>query len=157
MKRAILVLMLGATALLSACAMPGTAHRARSYEGRPEKAMLAVLRSVNADDAQRAAVLTAYDRHNPALTQLAKDWTQIEREWIALDRHDPDFADKAAGLAQRRQQVAAQQMVEGAAFEREVATALTPAQWTDWQELWDLVGVPNDACGPDGPMGPGRR
>lgn len=140
--------------LLSACATPGAVTHAQSYEGRSEKAVLAVLRTVKADEAQRAAILAAYDRHNPTLERLTKDWTQIEQDWTALDRRAADFNEQAAALAQRRQQVAAQQLTEGAAFEREVAAALTPEQWTDWRELWDLVATPraND-CGPGGPGG----
>lgn len=153
MKFLIPISAFGAVLMLSACASTAPASRAQSFEGRSEKALLAVLRNVNADDKQRIAVLTAYDRHNPALTKLAEDWDQIDQDWAALDRRAEDFAQKAAALAQRRQQIAAQQLIDGAAFEREVAAALTPEQWTDWQELWDLVGTP-DGCGP---AGPGRR
>jgi hypothetical protein len=153
MKILIPIATLGAALLLSACASSAPMVRAQSYEGRSEKALLAVLRNVKADDAQRTAVLAAYDRHNPSLTRLAEEWDQIEKDWAELDRRADDFTAKAAALAQRRQQIAAQQMIDGAAFERDVAALLTPEQWTDWQELWDLVGAP-EACGPGGP---GRR
>lgn len=144
---------LGAALLMSACATSAPMTRAQSYEGRSEKAVLAVLRNVNADDAQRTAVLAVYDRHNPVLTRLAEEWDQIEKDWTELDRRAEDFSAKATVMAQRRQQIAAQQLIDGAAFEREVAALLTPAQWADWQELWDLVGAP-EGCGPGGP---GRR
>lgn len=156
MKILIRLLLLVSALSLVACASSGPIVRAQSYEGRSEKALLAVLRSVKADDGQRTAILAAYDRHNPVLTRLADDSDQINVEWQALDRRAADFTGKAGGLAQRRQQLAAQQLVEGAAFEVAVATVLTPAQWTDWQELWDLVAAPDDRCGPGG-MGPGRR
>lgn len=147
--------LLCAALLLSACAAPGPVTRAERHEGRSEKAILAVLRAVDADDAQRKTILAAYDRHNPVLTQAAADWQRIAQEWVALDRRAADFTSRSEALAAQRQQIAARQFTESAAFEREVAAALTETQWRDWQELWDLVATPETACAPDAP--PGRR
>lgn len=157
MKRVAVLLGLIPPLLLSACASAPPLRRAESYEGRPEKAMLAVLRTVKADDAQRAAILEAFDRHNPKLLKLADDWQQVEQEWTGLDRKAPAFTDQVKALADRRQQIATQQLVEGAEFEREVAAVLSAEQWKDWEELWAMVGAPEGLCGPGGPGGGGRR
>jgi hypothetical protein len=148
-------LLLLAASLLVGCGSAPLVPSAESFEGRPEKAALAVLRNVEASDEQRAKILAAFDRDNPKMLKLDQEWEEITRQWEQLNRADPKFLADADALSARRMDVAKQQIVVGAAFEHEVASVLTPDQWKDWKELWALVGEGN-ACGPGG-RGGGRR
>lgn len=146
-----------AVGLLAGCASAPMVPPAQSFEGRSEKAALAVLRNVEASDEQRGKILAAFDRSNPAMLKLDQEWEEITHQWEQLNRADPKFLSEAEALSARRSDVARQQIVAGAAFEHEVASVLTPEQWKDWQELWALVGEGN-ACGPGGGRrGGGRR
>lgn len=138
-----------AAALFAGCAGRPMLPPAESFEGRTEKAALAVLRNVEADDAQREKILAAFDRQNPTMLKLDQEWDELARQWGRLDRTGAQFLAEAEALSVRRMNVAKQQIVAGAAFESEVAAVLTPAQWKDWQELWSLVADGN-ACGPGG-------
>lgn len=141
--------------LLSACASAPAMRPAESFEGRSEKAMLAVLRNVEATDEQRARILDTFDRHNPNLVKLANEWEDITLQWDRLNRADAAFLTQAAALSDKRMSIARQQLIEGAQFEQDVATTLTPEQWTEWTQLWTLVGEGANSCGPRG--GPGGR
>ena len=141
--------------LVSACASNPVLPPAQSFEGRDEKATLAVLRNVEATDPQRERILAAYDRHNPTLIKLADEWRDLRLQWERLDRRDPGFAATAETIAARRTAVAGEQIRVAAAFEQEVAATLSAGQWKDWQELWSLVGDPYEICG--GPGGGFRR
>jgi len=143
-----------AVSLLTGCGSSPLVPSAESFEGRPEKAALAVLRNVEASDEQRAKILAAFDQSNPTMLKLDHEWEEITRQWEQLNRTDPKFLADAEALSARRMDVAKQQIVVGAAFEHEVALVLTPDQWKDWKELWSLVGEGN-ACGPGGRGGPG--
>ena len=145
-----LLLPLLAAGLLSACAGTPLIPPAQSFEGRSEKSALAVLRNVEADDAQRAKILAAYDQYNPAMLQLGRDWAELTREWTQLDRTRPDFWGAAESLAQRRMKVARQQFDAAAACEHEGASVLSAEQWAEWQELWALTGEGTLVCGPGG-------
>ena len=142
--------------LLAGCASDPFIPPAESYEGRSEKAALAVLRSVEADDTQRAKILAAFDQNNPTMIKLDQEWAALTRQWNQLDRASPNFLAEADALSTRRSDIARQQIVSAAAFEREVASVLTPGQWKDWKELWALVGEGN-ACGPGGGYRGGPR
>ena len=138
-----------AAGLLAGCASNPVLPPAESFEGRSEKAALAVLRNVEADDAQREKILAAFDQQNPRMVRLDEEWDELTRQWERLDRTGAQFKAEAEALSIRRMNVARDQIVAGAAFESEVAAVLTPAQWKDWQELWALVADSN-ACGPGG-------
>ncbi len=143
-----------AAGLLAGCAgapmMP-----AESYEGRSEKATLAVLRNVEADDSQREKILASFDHNNPTMLKLDEQWADLTRQWNRLNRTDAQFLSDAEALSTKRMDVAKQQIVAAAAFEHDVAAVLTPAQWKDWQELWALVGDEKSFCGPGGRRGGG--
>jgi hypothetical protein len=144
--------------LVSACAGDPVLPPAQSYEGRDEKSALAVLRNVEATDPQREKILAAYDKYNPTLLKLAGEWRDLRRQWEHLDRADPGFAAAAQTLSTRRGEVASEQIRVATAFEQEVTATLTPQQWKDWQELWTLVGDPQEMCGgPGGGMRHRRR
>lgn len=136
--------------LASACAGNPVFPPAQSFEGRDEKATLAVLRNVEATDPQRERILAAYDRHNPTLIKLATEWSDLRQQWERLDRRDPGFATTAEAIAVRRTAIAGEQIRVAAAFEQEVASTLSAGQWKDWQELWSLVGDPYEICGGPG-------
>jgi hypothetical protein len=140
---------------VSACASNPVLPPAQSFEGRDEKAMLAVLRNVEATDPQREKILAAYDRYNPAMLGLAQQWRELGTEWERLDRRDPGFVTAADALAARRTAVAGEQIRLASAFEQEIAATLTAGQWKDWQELWSLVGDPHEVCGGPGGSAPG--
>jgi hypothetical protein len=153
-----LVLTSAVVLLLTACASDPVLPPAQSFEGRDEKSALAVLRNVQATDPQREKILAAYDKYNPALLKLAGEWRDLRRQWERLDRADPGFAAAAQTIAARRGEVAGEQIKLAAAFEQDVSATLTPQQWKDWQELWMLVGDPQEMCGgPGGGMRHRRR
>jgi Spy/CpxP family protein refolding chaperone len=141
--------------LVSACASDPVLPPAQSYDGRDEKGVLAVLRNVEATDPQREKILASYDKHNPTLLKLAQEWRELRTQWGKLDRKDPGFAAAAEAIASRRMAVAGEQIREAASFEQEIVAVLTPEQWKDWQELWLLIGDPQELCG--GPGGGFRR
>lgn len=141
--------------LLGACATDPVLPPAQSFEGRDEKGVLAVLRSVEATDPQREKVLASFDQYNPTLLKLAHEWRDLRGQWERLDRRDPAFAASAETIAVRRTAIAGEQIRLAAAFEQQVAATLTPEQWKDWQELWSLVGDPMELCGGPG-GGPAR-
>ena len=145
--------------LVSACASEPMLPAAQSFEGRDEKSVFAVLRNVEATDPQRDTILASYDKYNPTLLKLATEWRDLRKQWEHLDRTDPGFAAAAETLATRRGEVASEQIRLAANFEHDVAAALTPQQWKDWQELWSLVGDPHEMCGggPSGGMRHRRR
>lgn len=143
--------------LVSACASNPVLPPSQSFEGRDEKGLLAVLRNVEATDPQREKILAAYDKHNPALLKLAHEWRDLRAQWERLDRSDAGFAAAAEAIAVRRMAVAGEQIRVAAAFEQEVAGTLTADQWKDWQELWSLIGDPQEMCaGPGGGFRGGR-
>ena len=143
--------------LVTACASDPVLPPAQSFEGRDEKGVLAVLRVIEATDPQREKILAAYDRDNPTLLRLANEWRDVRRQWERLDRRDTGFAAAAEAIASRRMQIASEQIRVAATFEQEVAAALTPEQWKEWQELWTLIGDPLELCGGPGGGFRGRR
>ena len=155
MKTALPTFLVLAAGLLAGCASSPMMPPSESYEGRSEKAALAVLRNVEADDSQREKILASFDRNNPAMLKLDEQWADLTRQWNRLNRTDAQFLSDAEALSTKRMDVAKQQIVAAAAFEHDVAEVLTPAQWKDWQELWALVGDEKSVCGPGGRHGGG--
>lgn len=144
--------------LVTACATEPVLPPAQSFEGRDEKGVLAVLRVVEATDSQREKILAAYDRDNPTLIKLAGQWRDLRRQWERLDRRDAGFVAAAEVIATQRMAVAAEQIRIAARFEQDVAATLEPEQWKEWQELWILIGDPQELCtGPGGGMRGRRR
>lgn len=139
-----------AAAVLSACATSAPAPLSDSFDGLSEKAALYALREVQATDDQRRKFLEVYDRNNPKLVRLSRERIAIAEQWNRLDRTDEAFLSQAAALSERRAAVAQQQMVEEAAFERDVATVLGPEQWKDWQGFWASVASAEGECGSGG-------
>ncbi|MGQ0698514.1 MAG: hypothetical protein ACT4PZ_09755 [Panacagrimonas sp.] len=139
--------------LCSACASAPPAYLPDNFDGLSEKAALYALREVEATDDQRKKFLESYDRHNPTLVKLSKERAAIAEQWTRLDRTDEAFLSQAAALADRRAAIAQQQMVEEAAFERDVAALLGPEQWKEWQAFWIGVAIADSQYGPGG----GRR
>lgn len=127
--------------LLSACASAPPAALSENFDGLSEKAVLYALREIQATDDQRKKFLETYDRHNPKLVKLSKERIAIAEQWNQLNRMDDAFLSQAAALSERRAVVVQQQMVEEAAFERDVATILGPEQWKDWQSFWASVAA----------------
>jgi len=100
----------------------------------PEKLMLAALTKVKATDAQRLAVLDAYDSRNGKLLELGRRSREIVAQWHRLDRTASDFEPRIDALAAQWAEVNAAEMKVRAGYEHAVATQLTPSQWSDWQD-----------------------
>lgn len=134
----ILVAALLASALL-ACASDPELQRP-DLGATPEKLMLNALTKVQASDAQRLAVLNAYDARNGQLVELGKRSRQIVAQWHKLDRTAPDFDQQIDSLAAQWAEVNAAEMKARAGYERALATQLTPSQWSQWQDYLRSVG-----------------
>jgi hypothetical protein len=134
----ILVAALLASALL-ACADDPELQRP-DLAATPEKLMLAALTKVKASDAQRLAVLNAYDSRNGQLVELGRRSREIVAQWQRLDRTAPDFEQRIDTLAGQWAEVSASEMRVRAGYEHAVATQLTPSQWSDWQDYMRSVG-----------------
>lgn len=125
-------------ALLAACA--DDPSRVRPEIGAtPEKLLLAALTKVEATDAQRLAVLNAYDARNGELVELEKQSREVVRQWNKLDRTAADFTAQVDTLATQWAGINAKEMRARAAYERELATQLTPSQWSRWQDFMRKV------------------
>ncbi len=128
----ILVAALLAGALLACSSQPELQRP--DLGATPEKLMLAALTKVKATDAQRLAVFNAYDSRNGKLDELSKRSREIVSQWHKLDRTAPDFNQKIATLSAQWAEVNAGEMQVRGAYEHEIATQLTPSQWSQWQD-----------------------
>jgi hypothetical protein len=133
------VLLLAAAAGLSACAAHEPEKMRPDLGATPEKLLLAGLDKVTATDAQRVAVLTAYDNRQEQLTDLAKRSRQIVSDWHKLDRTAPDYSAKVEALAQQWGQLNGDEMRARSAYEHDVASTLDAGQWKRWQSFMDDV------------------
>lgn len=106
----------------------------------PEKVVLAALTKVVATDAQRIAVLNAYDSRNSQLIALDKSAKQIITQWNRLDRTAPDYVQQVDALAAQWAQVNGDEMKTRAAYEHDLATTLSSSQWHQWQDFLRSVG-----------------
>jgi len=141
MRRSASGLGLALTLLLCACA--GEPELARPDTGpQQEKTVYTALTKVSASDEQKVAVLNAYDRSNDRLRQLASRSRKVLDEWRELDRRAPDFSAKVDTLAAQWGQINADEMKARAAYEQEVAAALGPKQWGQWQDFMRSVPRP---------------
>lgn len=138
MKRTVVLLVLAA--ILSACADDPEVPRT-DLGASPEKLVLAALTKVAASDAQRVAVLNAYDNRNGELRALGKSSGQIIAQWNKLDRTAPDYLQQVDALAARWAQVNGDEMKARGAYEHELAANLSPAQWTRWQDYMRSVAA----------------
>jgi len=101
----------------------------------PEKALLAGLSKVKASDAQRIAVLNAYDSRNGRLIALDKKSKQIIEQWYALHRTAPDYLQQVDALAAQWAQLNGDEMKARGVYEHDVAANLSAAQWSDLQDF----------------------
>lgn len=102
---------------------------------RAETTVYDAIKKVAASDQQRLSILDAYDSSNGRLRSLAAQSRQVLARWRGLDRTAPDFSAQVDALAAQWAAVNADEMKTRAAFERSVATALSPAQWSTWQDF----------------------
>lgn len=124
-----------------------------------EKTVYAALTKVAATDEQKVAVLNAYDRSNDHLRELAAESRRIVGEWRELDRLAPDYAGKADALSARWGQLNADEMKTRSTYEHDVAAALGPKQWSQWQDFMRSNRAPrsSDDYGSGGTgLGPGQ-
>lgn len=105
----------------------------------PEKLMLAALTKVEANDAQRLAVLNAYDSRNGQLVELGKRSREVVAQWHKLDRTAPEFGGQVDALAAQWGEINTAEMKARAAYEHVLATQLTPSQWSKWQDFMRSV------------------
>ncbi|HZR35251.1 MAG TPA: hypothetical protein VFA75_07730 [Nevskia sp.] len=125
--------------ILLACAEDPELQRPE-LASTPERLMLAALTKVKASDAQRLAVLNAYDSRNGQLVALGKRSREIVAQWHKLDRTAPDFEQQVDALAAQWAELNGAEMKARAGYERAIATQLTPAQWSEWQDYMRSVG-----------------
>ncbi len=100
-----------------------------------EKAVLAALTKVKASEAQRIAVLNAYDSRNGELVKLNRSSKQIIDQWYTLKRTAPDYLQQVDALAVKWAQVNADEMRARGAYEHELAANLSPGQWSGWLDF----------------------
>lgn len=105
----------------------------------PEKLLLAALTKVEATDAQRVAVLNAYDSRNGKLEELSKRSRELVAQWHKLDRTAPDFNQKIEALAAEWAEINGNEMRVRSAYEHDLATQLSAAQWSKWQDFMASV------------------
>lgn len=133
--------------LVVACAPRPAFRPGGAFAPLPEKRVLVALAEVHADEAQRRAVLEAYDQTTPRLRALADEAESLQARWQDLDRRNAGFTAQVLELAERTAGVSRERMRQAAAFERQVATALDADQWQAWCDFWSRA-----AAGPlDGP------
>jgi hypothetical protein len=101
----------------------------------PEKAVLAALTKIKATEAQKIAVLNAYDSRNAHLVKLNKTSKLIIAQWYQLKRTAPDYLEQVDALAEQWAQVNSDEMKARAAYEHDVAVNLSPEQWSGWQDF----------------------
>jgi len=101
----------------------------------PEKALLVGLSKVKASDAQRIAVLNAYDNRNGQLVKLDNRSKRIIEQWYALSRTAPDYLQQVDTLAAQWAAVNSDEMKARGAYEHDVAANLSAAQWSDLQDF----------------------
>lgn len=124
---------------LLACAQDPELERA-NLGASPERLVLAALTKVNASDAQRRAVLDAYDSRNGQLEELSRRSRQILAQWRKLDRTAPDFERQVDALAVQWAEVNGTEMRARSGYERALASQLSAAQWSQWQDFMRAVG-----------------
>jgi hypothetical protein len=137
MRHAVAVLL---CACLLACAEDSPELERANLAASPEKLVLAALTVVKASDGQRRAVLDAYDSRNGQLEDLDKRSRQILSQWHKLDRTAPDFEQKVDALAVQWSEVNGAEMRTRSAYERALASQLSAAQWSQWQDFMRAVG-----------------
>ena len=112
---------------------------------RQERTVLNALSRVKASDPQRMAVLSAYDATNGKLRGLVKQSREVVRQWHELDRFAPDFQAQVDALAAKWAALSSAEMKTRATFDQEVANALGPKQWGQWQEFMSGEGYEPNA------------
>ncbi len=137
MKRIVVVLALAAA--LFGCAGEPEVQRV-DVGATPEKALLAALTKVSANDAQRIAILNAYDGRNGQLVALDKSAKRLIAQWNKLERTAPDYLQQVDALAAQWAQVNGDEMKARAAYEHDLAANLSPAQWHQWQDFMRSIG-----------------
>jgi hypothetical protein len=105
----------------------------------PEKLVLAALSSVKASKEQRIAVLSAYDSRNGQLRSLQRSSEHIIAQWYQLNRKAPEYLSQVDALSQEWSQVNGEEMKVRGAYEHELAAALSPLQWNEWQDFINSV------------------
>jgi len=143
-------------ALLAACAPRPAARPGEVFSVRPEKGVFLALKEARASDAQRHAILQAWDASTPRLQTLAQQAESLLEEWRDLDPRDTAFGTTAELLASKLSSVTRERMVLSAEFDGRVAAALDEDQWEAWQRYWEarMMGPPEGD--PGGPGGPAR-
>ena len=107
----------------------------------PEKAVLAALTKVKASEAQRIAILNAYDSRNGRLVKLNNSSKQIIAQWYSLKRTAPDYLQQVDTLAGQWAQVNSEEMKARGAYEHELAANLSADQWSGWQDFMSSLAA----------------
>ena len=112
---------------------------------RQERTVLYALKKVKATDAQRNAVLSAYDASNLKLRHLVDQSREVVRQWHALNRYAPDFDAQVDALAAKWGALNTAEMKTRSGFDHNVAAVLGPGQWSDWQDFMNGDGYEPNA------------
>ncbi|MBL6751430.1 MAG: hypothetical protein ISP90_12955 [Nevskia sp.] len=124
-----------AATLLAACAEKEPRLTRPDVGPRTEHTIYTAIDAVHASDAQRLAILDAYDASNGRLRELSAQSSQVMSQWRDLDRMAPGFTAQVDALAAQWASINAGEMKARAAFERQVAAILGTSQWGKWQDF----------------------
>jgi hypothetical protein len=102
---------------------------------RTEHTIYGAIQVVHASDAQRLAILNAYDTSNGRLRELSAQSAKVMAKWQDLDRTSPGFSGDVDALAAQWARLNGEEMQARGQFERQIASILGPSQWGKWQDF----------------------
>lgn len=126
-------LLLSLALILAACAHRPPMHVPQAGV-RSEREILRTLTRVQATDAQRSAVLAAFDAALPGLRGLQAQRETLQAQLQALSPKQPGYLERTQALAQQWGELHRRELEAFAGFEAAVAAALSDRQWQQWQD-----------------------
>lgn len=118
---------------LTACAGPGL--RSGSETLSSDRSVVRALEAVEANAAQQAAVLAAYDPQATRRREIERELQQLDYQRLSMDPRQPDFSTRAEAWIDRWTALTAEKLRIQAGFDRAVAQILDERQWREWSVL----------------------
>lgn len=153
-----------AAALATACVRQPPVGGGKSFTPNTEMAIYDALGKSQAGTAQSRQILTAYDEYSSAYETVDRERHTLVQRWRRLDRRSPQFEVQIQKLAAQWAETQRRSVMLAGAFDRKVASTLTPQQWAAWQKAIARArvaghdrappGIRNGIAPPDRP-GPG--
>lgn len=100
-----------------------------------ERQVIGALAETEVNDAQRQAVLAAFDAMAPRLKKNDADELRLQRRWNALDPRAASYGADVEALASEAATLAAERLRALGAFNGTVATTLDAGQWARWSNV----------------------